>query len=252
MYAGNKTALVTTSWDDGHALDLRVAERLATYGVKGTFYVPIDYPIIPRMSRHEILELRRMGMEIGSHTQTHPRIHRLNAGKVLRELCESKAYLEDLLGEEIRAFCYPEGKFTPQQLPLLDQAGYKLARTTVGFRTSLDFEPHLMPVGFQFWPHSRHTLLRHALMQGNVRGATDWMRLWRGEHDLGRLAQAMLQHILNAGGVLHIWGHSWEVEQRGLWTELENMLKRISDCGSLLSVTNSQVLEVVEQKDVCV
>jgi len=191
-------------------------------------------------------------MEIGSHTQTHPRIHRLDDSKVLPELRQSKAYLEDLLGEEISAFCYPEGKFTAQQLPLLDQAGYKLARTTVGFRTSLDFEPHLMPVGFQFWPHPRHTLLRHALMQGNVRGATDWVRLWHAEHDLDRLAVAMLRHIRTAGGILHIWGHSWEIEQGGLWTKLEDTLKRISDCRSLLCVTNSQVLEVAARKSVCV
>ena len=30
----------TTSWDDGHPLDLRLAELLATHGFSGTFYVP--------------------------------------------------------------------------------------------------------------------------------------------------------------------------------------------------------------------
>ena len=32
---------ITTSWDDGHPLDLRVAELLAKYGLQGTFYVPM-------------------------------------------------------------------------------------------------------------------------------------------------------------------------------------------------------------------
>lgn len=243
----NNTAAITTSWDDGHPMDLRVAELLCVYGVKGTFYVPIEYPIIPRLSRDEIRELHRMGMEIGSHTQTHPRIHRLKPDVVLRELRDSKAYLEDLLGEEVPAFCYPEGKFSRRNLALIDQTGYRLARTTVGFRTDLEYDPRLMPVGLQFWRHSQRTLLQHALVQRNFRGAVDWMRLWKGGHDPTRLSECMGRHIRTNGGVLHIWGHSWEIEQGGLWQELEEALKRLSDLGPLLSLTNSQVADLVVQ-----
>lgn len=239
----SKTALVTTSWDDGHPLDLRVAELLATYGVKGTFYVPIHYAAIARMSCREILELRRMGMEIGSHTMTHPRMPGLADDAALRELIESRAFLEDLLGEPVTAFCYPGGKFTARQLPLPQRAGYKLARTTLGFRTELDFEPLRMPVGFQFWRHPRHILLRHELIQRNLKGALNWLRLWRTERDLTALTQAMLQHIKNDGGIFHIWGHSWEIEAGALWTELEQTLKVISEFTTVLCATNSQVLQ---------
>ena len=241
------SAVITTSWDDGHPMDLRLAELLARYGLKGTFYIPVADPLVPRMSRAQIREVARMGMEIGSHTQTHPRIHRLEEAAVLRELRESKAYLEDLLGLEVPAFCYPEGKFSNRNLALIDQAGYKLARTTVGFRTDLGFDPRLMPVGLQFWRHSRRTLLQHALVQRNFRGAANWMRLWKGEHDPERLAESMLQHIRKAGGVLHIWGHSWELEQGGLWLALEETLKRMSASGPLFSLTNSQVADLVIQ-----
>ncbi len=245
--SANHCGAVTTSWDDGHPLDLRLAELLSIYGVKGTFYVPIDYAQVPRMSHHEIRELRRMGMEIGSHTRTHPRIHRLERSAVLRELRDSKAYLEDLLGEEIPAFCYPEGKFSRRNLTLIDEAGYRLARTTLGFRTDLRFDPRLMPVGLHFWRHSRGTLLQHALAQGNFQGAANWMRLWKGEHDPGRLSESMLRHVQNTAGVFHIWGHSHEIEQGSLWKELEETLKRISGFGPLLSLTNSQLADLVIQ-----
>ncbi|MDQ2949888.1 MAG: polysaccharide deacetylase family protein [Acidobacteriota bacterium] len=247
MTPASKTVAITTSWDDGHPLDLRLAELLAMYGVKGTFYIPIADPLVPRMSRDEIRELRRIGMEIGSHTQTHPRIHRLNPATALVELRDSKAYLEDLLGEEVPAFCYPEGKFSRRNLGLIDQAGYRLARTTIGFRTDLGFDPRLMPVGLQFWKHSRRTLLQHALVQRNFRGAANWMRLWNGEHDPGRLAQSMLRYIRQSGGVLHLWGHSWELEQGDLWKELEDTLKRISEFGPLAALTNSQLADLVIQ-----
>ena len=35
-----KQTYITTSWDDGHPLDLRVAELLTKYGLHGTFYIP--------------------------------------------------------------------------------------------------------------------------------------------------------------------------------------------------------------------
>ena len=31
--------LITTSWDDGNKLDIKVAELLDKYGMKGTFYI---------------------------------------------------------------------------------------------------------------------------------------------------------------------------------------------------------------------
>ncbi len=31
--------IVTTSWDDGHPVDLKVADILLRFGVKATFYV---------------------------------------------------------------------------------------------------------------------------------------------------------------------------------------------------------------------
>ena len=35
-----KGLTITTSWDDGHPMDLRVAELLTRSGLPGTFYVP--------------------------------------------------------------------------------------------------------------------------------------------------------------------------------------------------------------------
>lgn len=34
----NKQLIITTSWDDGHPLDLKIAELLDKYGINGTFY----------------------------------------------------------------------------------------------------------------------------------------------------------------------------------------------------------------------
>lgn len=239
-------AVVTTSWDDGHPLDLRVAELLARYGLTGTFYVPLNCSHRQVMDKQQLLALRELGMEVGSHTMTHPQLTKISRESAMRELTESKDALESALGERITAFCYPYGAFNPRVSSLVRAAGYRLGRTTVAFRTEKAFDPRQMPVSFQFVTRSMQVHVRHALKEANFRGLRNWQRLWGCERDLRRLSAAMLDHVLRFGGVLHFWGHSWEIEQLGLWSPLEDVLRMIGERKTeFISRTNSQVVETV-------
>ena len=137
-----KVAIVTTSWDDGHPLDIRLAEMLERYGISGTFYVPFSYDRFPVIAKEELRALRAMGMEIGSHTLTHPNLTKLRRHQALHELVESKNILEDTVGEPIVSFCYPAGKFNSIVRSWVIEAGYKLARTTLAFRIDRNFDPY--------------------------------------------------------------------------------------------------------------
>lgn len=237
-----RPALVTTSWDDGHPLDLRVAALLAKHGFRGTFYVPLEYARFPRLTPPQMRSLAASGMEIGSHTIFHSRLTRVADQEALRELQSSRDRLEQILGRRVRSFCFPEGKFSRRHLPLLRTAGYELARTTVGFRTDLDFHPYCMPVTIQFWPHSLQILVRHSLHERNFAGLSNWMRRWRGESDVIGLTSRVMDYIEEFGGVLHIWGHSWEIEEGGLWTALDRTLARCAGRKSVQYTTNIGVL----------
>src|SRR5262249_26496051 len=57
---------ITTSWDDGHPLDLRVADLLARHGLRGTFYVPRTAEN-PTMTARQVRELSGT-FEVGGHT----------------------------------------------------------------------------------------------------------------------------------------------------------------------------------------
>ena len=48
---------LTTSWDDGDALDARLADLLARYGVPGTFYVPRNCEGRVLLKRGELRQL---------------------------------------------------------------------------------------------------------------------------------------------------------------------------------------------------
>jgi len=240
--------LVTTSWDDGHPLDLRVAERLAARAMTGTFYVPVRYAAVPRMSVSQLRQLRAMGMEVGSHTVSHPRLSEVGDDAAFRELRDSRDALENILGEPVTSFCYPEGKLRPGLAELVRAAGYTLARTTLAFRNDLSFRPLAMPVSMQLYPHSRAILARHALREGNLSGLFAWIARFGRVSDPAALAGRMLSEIRRRGGILHIWGHSWEIENQGLWPVFDRILDAVSRERDAQYLTNSGVLAALSAR----
>jgi peptidoglycan/xylan/chitin deacetylase (PgdA/CDA1 family) len=238
-------ATITTSWDDGHLLDIRVAELLASYDMVGTFYVPWSCPKLPAVTRAHLHALRQMGMEIGSHTLRHHELTKLDTNETLTELIQSKDYLENVLGEPVTSLCYPKGKFNQQVRALVAEAGYTLGRTTLAFRTDRNFDPLCMPVSLQIFPHTPTVHIKHALKEGNLRGIANWYKLWRMEYDPVRLAELIVDHIQNTNGICHIWGHSWEIEQFGLWSMLEDIVRHMAHREGLLYLTNTQVLSQI-------
>lgn len=231
----------TTSWDDGHPLDPRLAELLARYGFKGAFYVATVHSEWPMMTKSQIRELDRMGMEIGSHTVNHAILPELDEKAAMRELTDSRKALEDLLAKPVTAFCFPKGRFNARTCALVREAGYRLARTTVGFRTDRYFDPSRMPVSAQFVPHPRAIHVRHALKEGNAKGLLNWCRVCGLATDLRSLCVSMMRRAVAENGIFHLWGHSWEVDRLGLWGELEEVL-RIAASMRLEARTNSELV----------
>ena len=74
-------------------------------------------------------ELRSSKVEIGSHTQTHQRLGKLPIEQARHEIADSKAELEDVLGEPVRFFAYPYGDYNPNVRDAVEQAGYRAALT---------------------------------------------------------------------------------------------------------------------------
>lgn len=235
-------AKVTTSWDDGHSGDPRLAELLCSKGLVGTFYWTVNHeeftypgPVVTR-------DLLDMGMEIGSHTMTHPDLTKLDDAKLKRELEESKSFLEDYVQRPVRTFCYPFGHFNRRVREAVIAAGYELARTTESFRTSTGSDPYLMPVTMQVYPHGIRTHLAHSVSRGNLRGLTNWLMRHRGTTDLDSIVSQSFDHVRAHGGVLHIWGHSWELERFELWNVLERLLETLANHDDIEYVTNDALI----------
>jgi peptidoglycan/xylan/chitin deacetylase (PgdA/CDA1 family) len=76
------------------------------------------------MSWDELRGSMGMGVEIGSHTVSHPHLTRLGDSELERELVESKQRLEDELGGPCRFLAYPYGEHDARVRAAARVAGY--------------------------------------------------------------------------------------------------------------------------------
>jgi len=238
----NPVTCITTSWDDGHPLDLRVAELLTKHGLHGTFYVPMTAEN-ETMTTAQIRELT-LAFEIGAHTLHHVVLTGAPAKQACQEIVCSKSWLEDNTGLPCLMFCPPKGKYSGGHLEMVRKAGYLGLRSVE--LVSLDFpRPKagimLLPTTVQAHPHSIFAFGRNAIR----RAAFD--NLWRyvahgRSTDWPALAQSLLRRALKCGGVFHLWGHSWELQKTGQWQRLDEVLRFMSGFESQArSLTNGQI-----------
>ena len=140
--------VVTTSWDDGHVLDKKLAGLLNAYGIKGTFYIS---PNNKEFKPQELLEpegVREIAnsFEIGAHTMTHPHLTKVPTEVARQEIVQSKKVLEDMLGTVVQSFCYPAGYFNAEVEHMVKEAGFTLARTVVRGKTDVGQNPFQITV----------------------------------------------------------------------------------------------------------
>lgn len=232
--------ILTSSWDDGAPQDLRLAERLVGGGWCGTFYICRDYDGRPRLTDSEIKLLAQMpGIEIGAHTLTHPDLRRVSTEQLRNEVEGSRVWLEDLIGVEVTAFCYPMGLHDARSARAAAAAGFRLARTTRNGWTRSIFDPFRMPTTAQIYQHSRAVALRHAAKERNVEGLLRFAAMRQWPSSPAGLGRRLLEgRPQDEASLVHFWGHSWELDTHSLWGELDALIAMVAEFDAV-SLTNS-------------
>jgi len=77
------------------------------------------------MNWDELRALAERGVEIGSHTISHPHLPRLDDRELEHELLDSRTALEDQLGRPCRLLAYPYGDDDERVYRAAQQAGYE-------------------------------------------------------------------------------------------------------------------------------
>ncbi len=231
------TATVTTSWDDGHVLDDRLAGMLAARGLPGTFYVAPDNVEIDARDRLGPAALRELAtrFELGGHTRTHRRLTSLTREQASAEIGDGKARLEDIIQTTVTSFCYPGGCYRAEHVPLVQRAGFRCARTVRRLSTGPVADPFSMRTTVQARPHVRDWPRLPAVTSGRpvaTMRCTDW----------SALAVLLFDRVLADGGVFHLWGHSWEVDRFGHWDRLARVLDHIAGHPRVSYLTNAELI----------
>ncbi|HVF81734.1 MAG TPA: polysaccharide deacetylase family protein [Flavisolibacter sp.] len=218
--------LITTSWDDGHVLDLRLAELLQKYKLPATFYIPQINPERAVMPPHLIQSLAK-SFEIGGHTLHHVRLRSANKELLEKEIKGSYIWLGHLLGESPVSFCFPGGVFDQTTVKYVFSSGYQLARTTELLSTTPFSAGCVTGTTLQVYPHAKFTYTRHLVKRKKWITLFDWLKN-NSETELVKLAEFYLGQVNKSGGCFHLWGHSWEIDEYNLWGKLEELFKVIS------------------------
>ncbi|MGH3100184.1 MAG: polysaccharide deacetylase family protein, partial [Thermoleophilia bacterium] len=75
-------------------------------------------------------EVAERGMEIGSHSVTHPRLSGLDPETLVREVEDSRQMLGEIVNAPIEGFSYPYGAVDGQAVRAARKAGYVYAVAT--------------------------------------------------------------------------------------------------------------------------
>ena len=220
-------------------LDFKLAELLSKYNLPGTFYIPKENGERPVMTEQKVIELSK-AFEIGGHTLRHTRLNSRQQLFLQSEICGSFQWLSNLLGYPPASFCFPGGVFTKEAMAVVFSCGYKIARTTELLTTRSTIPGQLTPTTLQVYDHTRLTYIKHLLKRGRVLNLVRFMQT-PVQKTLEGLTEYYLS-AMNEGACFHLWGHSWEIEEQGLWQKLEELFKHISGLPGFTYIQNRQVL----------
>ncbi len=153
-----------------HGFTATVFLSTAFVGNKGRSFKGKEF-----LSWPEVREMRKAGMAFGSHTVNHPELVDLSGPEIERELRDSRAEIEQQIGEPVSTFAYPyafpQGNrpFARNFRDLLIQSGYGCCLTTEIGRVKAGDDPYRLkrlPV---------NSLDDRPLLQAKLEGGYDWL-----------------------------------------------------------------------------
>jgi len=113
---------VILTFDDGYAdFPTYTLPLLRRYGFQATMFVVTDLvggsnlwderigERLELMDWSTLLSVREQGVELGSHSSAHRPLVSLSAAELTRDLCRSRACLQERTGAPVRSVCYPYG-----------------------------------------------------------------------------------------------------------------------------------------------
>jgi peptidoglycan/xylan/chitin deacetylase (PgdA/CDA1 family) len=136
---GRARGLVGLTFDDGYRDFVTYAMPvLQRYGFTATAFVLAERlgghnvwcrpgPDKPLLTADQVCQMAQTGIEIGSHGLEHVSLPEADDTRLKAETVRSRAILQELVGQQIRGFCYPYGHVDGRVVEAVRAAGYDYA-----------------------------------------------------------------------------------------------------------------------------
>jgi peptidoglycan/xylan/chitin deacetylase (PgdA/CDA1 family) len=128
----HKRPNICLTFDDGFSSDYDlVLPELKKIDATATFFIVTDLLDTPGyLKTGQVKSLSESGMQIGSHSKSHPNFLELNAGERMEELRDSKVILEKIIGKELTTFSFPFGFCDDACIKAVFDANYSICCTS--------------------------------------------------------------------------------------------------------------------------
>ena len=126
------TQNICLTFDDGFASDYSlVFPLLQKMDAKATFFIVTDWLDKPGyLTSDQVLILSAAGMQIGSHSKSHPNFLSIDHETRVEELRSSKLVLEKLIEDKVTSFSFPYGFYDNECVDAVLRAGYTVCCTS--------------------------------------------------------------------------------------------------------------------------
>jgi len=183
-----------------------------------------------------------MGFEIGAHGWSHKTLRGLQPQELAEEVRPCKRILEDILAKEVDMFCYPRGRYDANAIRALRQVGYRGARTARMLATTPTSNPFEIATTLQVFPHLPSTYFKNVVRARNVETLQACLAQLPRLGNWLELGKRLFDKVLEKGGIWHLCGHSWEIQNLGLWDDLDNLLDYVCRRDGVSYVPNCAIV----------
>jgi peptidoglycan/xylan/chitin deacetylase (PgdA/CDA1 family) len=125
---------IILTFDDGYTdTYFNAFPILKKYGFTGTIFVITDHVTFGNPNHatwDQILEMHNAGMDIQSHSRSHPDLRGQSEEELLWQVLGSREAIEARIGKKVRFFCFPSGRYDANVIYALQKYGYWAAVTT--------------------------------------------------------------------------------------------------------------------------
>lgn len=228
LYPFGKTKAFNVTYDDGVLQDLRFVQLLNSYGLKGTFNLNFKLMesefewthesgcIVKRLSKEKATSLY-IGHEIASHTLTHPFLNDKSEAEIMYELKEDKKNLEKIFNKEVKGFAVPFDYYSDLIEECAKKCGFEYARIS---EESLSF----------------------ALQ-------TDYYKWKATVFHLDNALKRLVSDFCDTDeelALFQIVGHSYDLDIKKMWDEIEDIFKTISSQDDVISMTTIDIINYLK------